>query len=238
MKNWFSKIYHSIFPYRRSDEKSNMTEEEIRIKEKIYMLERQIKDRGVRDEKVLAAVAKVPRHIFVPETIRDRAYMDGPLPIGKGQTISQPYIVAFMTEALRLSGEEKILEIGTGCGYQTAVLAEIAKEVYSIEIVEELGLSAKKILEELGYANIHTRIGDGYFGWPEEAPFDKIIITAAPHKTPEKLFEQLKIKGTMVVPVGSCHQELKIITKTETGLSEKFLLDVRFVPMTGEMEKQ
>ena len=215
-----------------------MDKEEIRLRERAYMVKKQIKGRGVSAPLVLEAMEKVPRDFFVPEHIKDRAYADGPLPIGKGQTISQPYIVAFMTEALGLKGDEKILEIGTGCGYQTAVLAEIAKEVYTIEIVEELGKRAEKTLKSLGYTNIHKKIGDGYFGWREKSPFDGIIITAAPRKIPVKLFDQLKTGCKMIVPVGEWHQELKSITRLEEGLEEKLLLDVRFVPMTGAIDKE
>lgn len=201
------------------------------------MVENQIIRRGVEDPLVLEAMRKVPRHLFVPETFRSFAYDDEPLPIGHGQTISQPYIVAYMTEALELKGGEKVLEIGTGSGYQAAVLAEIAKEVYTIEIVKPLYESAQRTLKELGYTTIFCRYGDGYRGWPEEAPFDAIIITAAPNRIPEPLVEQLKEGGRMVLPLGEGWQELIVIYKRKGFLEERRLIPVRFVPMTGEIQK-
>ena len=177
------------------------------------MVETQIKGRGVKDPRVLSALLKVERHRFVPKKYLNSAYLDQPLPIGEGQTISQPYIVALMTELLELKGNEKVLEIGTGSGYQAAILAELAKEVYTIEIIESLALRAKNRLLELGYQNIRVKAGDGYLGWPEAAPFDAIIITAAPDHIPKPLVEQLKEGGRMVVPVGSYTQELKKIVK-------------------------
>gem|GEM_PF-912409 len=176
------------------------------------MVERQIKDRGIADKKVLETMAKVERHLFVPEGLREAAYEDTPLPIGDGQTISQPYIVAYMTEAARLGPSDRVLEIGTGSGYQAAVLAEIVKEVYTIEILKPLADSAGARLKELGYENIDLRRGDGYKGWPEQAPFDAIIVTAAPPEIPEDLVDQLKVGGRMVVPVGAFFQELYLIT--------------------------
>jgi len=195
------------------------------------MVEQQINNRGVGDETVIAAMLKVKRHLFVPEELRSQAYEDYPLPIGEGQTISQPYIVAFMTEALNLSREDKVLEIGTGSGYQAAVLAEIVKEVFSIEIIKELAERAQKTLQEIGYRNIYIRHGDGFLGWPEEAPFDAIIVTAAPNEVPSKLVDQLKVGGRMVIPVGSFSQDLYLIKKTEDGYEKQRLLAVRFVPM-------
>ena len=165
------------------------------------------------------------------------AYADTPLPIGHGQTISQPYIVAFMSEALELKGGERVLEIGTGSGYQAAVLAELAREVYSIEIVEPLGREAEKRLRELGYSNIKLRVGDGYRGWPEAAPFDAIMVTAAPDHVPPALIEQLAEGGRLVLPVGSFFQELVRIRRTKDGTKQESLLPVRFVPMTGEAQK-
>jgi protein-L-isoaspartate(D-aspartate) O-methyltransferase len=201
------------------------------------MVEHQIKDRGVTDQKVLQAMMDVPRHIFVPaEYDVNTAYADTPLPIGHGQTISQPYIVAFMTEAAQLKGGEKVLEIGTGSGYQAAVLSKIVKEVYTIEIIEALGKNAEKVLKENGYNNVHVKIGDGYAGWPEQAPFDVIMITAAPDEVPNNLLKKLKVGGRMIVPVGSFVQELMRITKTEKGIANENLLPVRFVPMTGNKE--
>jgi len=202
------------------------------------MVEKQIEARGVKDKLVLEAMRKVPRHKFVPPGRRRYAYEDYPLPIGEGQTISQPYIVALMTELLKLKGDEKVLEIGTGSGYQAAVLAEIAKEVYTIEIVRPLHERSKKLLEELGYRNIFTKCGDGYNGWPEHAPFDAVIVTAAPPEVPQPLVDQLKPGGRLVIPVGEFYQELVRITKTPKGLKRESILPVRFVPMTGEAQKK
>jgi protein-L-isoaspartate(D-aspartate) O-methyltransferase len=179
---------------------------------------------------------KVERHNFVLPGDERRAYDDGPLSIGEGQTISQPYIVAIMTELGHINSESKVLEIGTGSGYQSAILAEIAKEVYSIEIVELLGLRAKDLLHKLGYENIQVRIGDGYKGWAEAAPFDAILVTAAPDHVPQPLIDQLKVGGRMVIPVGEFYQELEVITKTASGIDRQKIIPVRFVPMTGEAE--
>jgi protein-L-isoaspartate(D-aspartate) O-methyltransferase len=199
--------------------------------ERRQMADLQIRARGVRDALVLAAVAKVPRHFFVPEHLRNIAYADEPLPIGDGQTISQPYIVAYMTEALRLHGGEKVLEIGTGSGYQTAVLAEIAGEVWTIELIEPLARRARAALEGLGYANIRYRVGDGSGGWPEEAPFDAIIVTAAAPVMPSALERQLGPGGRMIVPVGTDLQQLILVRRTKKGLERETLLGVRFVPL-------
>ncbi len=194
--------------------------------------------RNVSDKLVLSAMRKVPRHEFVPENMKRYAYEDRPLPIGEDQTISQPYIVALMTELLGLKGNEKVLEIGTGSGYQAAILAEIAKEVYTIEIIPSLAKSAEERLRRLGYKNIIVKIGDGYKGWEEHAPFDGIVVTAAPDHIPQPLVDQLKVGGKMVIPVGSMIQQLKVITKTESGIKEKSVLPVRFVPMTGEAQQK
>lgn len=202
-------------------------------KQRLIMVERQILARKVRDPKVLEAMRKVPRHNYVPETLRGQAYEDEPLPIGYGQTISQPYIVAYMTEQLDLKGDEKVLEIGTGSGYQAAILAEIVRSVYTIEIVEPLADQAKGILSQEGYHNIQFRTGNGYLGWPECAPFDAIMVTAAPQDLPNALIEQLKAGGRMIVPVGDWTQNLLLITKTESSYSVKNLLPVRFVPMVN-----
>ncbi len=202
------------------------------------MVETQIKARGVKDPHVLSALLKVERHRFVPEKYLDSAYYDQPLPIGEGQTISQPYIVALMTELLELKGDEKVLEIGTGSGYQAAILAELAKEVYTIEIIESLASTAKERLSKLGYQNIKVKAGDGYLGWPEAAPFDAIIVTAAPDHIPKPLVEQLKEGGRMVVPVGTFTQELKKIVKRSGKMETIGVVPVLFVPMTGEGVKQ
>jgi protein-L-isoaspartate(D-aspartate) O-methyltransferase len=197
------------------------------------MVEDQIRARGVRDSRVLAAMRKVPRHRFVPDEHQAAAYGDHPLPIGFNQTISQPYIVAFMTEALRVDQDAKVLEIGTGSGYQAAILGEIVAEVYTIEIVSPLAARAAALLEELGYANVHVKDGDGYAGWPERAPFDAIMVTAAPDHVPQPLVDQLAVGGRMVIPVGVVDQELRVLTKQADGqLREEERLPVRFVPLT------
>jgi protein-L-isoaspartate(D-aspartate) O-methyltransferase len=203
------------------------------------MVAHQIEARAVRDARVLAAMRRVPRHRFVPADLREQSYEDHPLPIGHGQTISQPYIVAFMSEALGLKGGEKVLEIGTGSGYQAAVLAELCKDVYTIEIVKPLAESAQAVIKELGYKNVSVRAGDGYRGWPEQAPFDAIMLTAAPEHVPKPLLDQLKVGGRLVLPLGSYDQDLVRLTKTAEGVKREVLLPVRFVPMTGEaLEKR
>ena len=202
------------------------------------MVESQIKSRGVKDTRVLSAMHKVERHLFVPKEFQDSAYSDQPLPIGEGQTISQPYIVAIMTELLELRGGERVLEVGTGSGYQAAILAELAKEVYTIEIIEKLASSAQKLLLELGYQNVSVKTGDGYLGLPEKAPFDAIIVTAAPDHIPRPLLDQLKEGGRMVVPVGAYSQELKKITKRAGKTETMVIIPVIFVPMTGEVVKK
>lgn len=195
--------------------------------------------RGITNELVLAAMGKVPRHEFVPVELRGEAYADGPLPIGHGQTISQPYIVAFMTEILDPKPMDRVLEVGTGSGYQAAILAELVSEVYTIEIVEPLGERAAADLKRLNYTNVHVRVGDGYQGWPEEAPFDSIIVTCAPEKVPQPLMEQLKDGGRMIIPVGDRGvQELVLLQKQNGELNQKAVLPVRFVPMTGEAAQQ
>jgi protein-L-isoaspartate(D-aspartate) O-methyltransferase len=198
------------------------------------MVAQQIEARDVRDPRVLAAMRKVPRHLFVPPSLAEEAYDDHPLPIGEGQTISQPYIVALMTELLGLKGGERVLEVGTGSGYQAAVLAEIAGEIYSIEILEPLARSAAATLAELGYGSVKVRAGDGYLGWPEAAPFDAIIVTAAPDHVPQPLVDQLRVGGHLVIPVGVSYQELVVCTKTAAGVTRRSVIPVRFVPMTGE----
>lgn len=199
------------------------------------MVETQIKARGIKDERVLKAMLKVKRHLFVPQNLRDSAYGDFPLPIGEGQTISQPYIVALMTEILDLKPEDKVLEIGTGSGYQAAILAEIAKEVYTIEILPKLAERAEKLLKDLGYKNIKVKCGDGYLGWEEFSPFDKIIVTCAPDHIPQPLIDQLKDGGRMVIPVGGrFYQELVLVEKREGKIERKGIIPVLFVPMIRE----
>ena len=200
-------------------------------RERKDMVDFQIRRRGVSDRKVLKAMLKVPRHLFVPEQMRELAYGDEPLPIGEGQTISQPYIVAYMTETLRLRGREKMLEIGTGSGYQTAILAEIAREVYTVELIPELSARARGLLEKLGYRNINFRVGDGTLGWPEHAPYDAILVSAAPASVPPALIDQLKVGGKMIIPVGTDFQELVLVTRKESGWEEQRLIGVRFVPL-------
>jgi protein-L-isoaspartate(D-aspartate) O-methyltransferase len=202
------------------------------------MVEKQLKFRGIKDERVLATMAKVPREEFIPVDTRSDAYEDGPLPIGYDQTISQPYIVAFMTEQLRPKSSDRVLEVGTGSGYQAAILAELVSEVYSIEIVEPLAKNAEATLQRLGYKNVHIKIGDGYKGWPEAAPFDAIIVTCAPDKVPQPLVDQLKDGGRMVIPVGDKFaQQLYLLEKKSGQLKQSATLPVRFVPMTSEGQK-
>lgn len=199
--------------------------------ERENMVEAQIAARGVKDKNVLKAMRKVPRHVFVPKDMKTHSYNDEPLPIGEGQTISQPYIVAFMTEILQLKEDDVVLEIGTGSGYQTAVLAEIVNEVYSIEIIKSLSTQAQVILQKLEYGNIHFKTGDGSHGWVEHAPFDKIMVTAAPSKVPEKLQNQLEVGGRMIIPVGAAFQELVLVFKGKKKSKKKSLIPVRFVPL-------
>ena len=197
------------------------------------MITNQIVARGIKDTQVIEAMRKVPRHFFVPENSRESAYDDRPLPIGEGQTISQPYIVAFMTEALDLSPEDKVLEIGTGSGYQAAILAEIVREVYTIEIRPKLGETAQERLEEMGYKNIFVKIVDGYKGWPEKAPFHAVIVTCAPEKIPRPLIDQLTDGGRMIIPVGEKRgiQKLVLLRKEKGMIMKKAVMDVLFVPM-------
>lgn len=201
------------------------------------MVLEQLQGRDIKDPLVLAAMLKVPRHEFVPSSIIEAAYEDCALPLKLGQTISQPYIVAYMTQALRLRGTERVLEIGTGSGYQAAILAEIVPEVYTIEILPELHDYAETILNRLGYKNIHSRVGDGYMGWPEYAPFDCIIVTAAPEAVPQPLIDQLKEGGRMVIPLGMGDQDLTILEKGKSGVMRRSTIPVRFVPMTGKAQE-
>jgi protein-L-isoaspartate(D-aspartate) O-methyltransferase len=201
------------------------------------MVRETIAARGVKDARTLVAMRQVPRHLFVPPGLVSQAYADYPLPIGHAQTISQPYIVAFMTEALGLEGGEKVLEVGTGSGYQAAVLAEIAAKVYTIEIVPALAEDARERLARLGYGNVEVRAGDGYAGWPEAAPFDGILVTAAAPRVPRPLKEQLKDGGRLVLPVGDEYQEVVVVTRRGEAFEERRVLAVRFVPMTGEVRR-
>jgi len=208
------------------------------IKAREFMVRAQVAARGVHDHRVLNALLKVPRHLFVSEALQHRAYEDLTLPIGCNQTISQPYIVGFMSEAAKLQPTDKVLEIGTGCGYQAAVLSYLCQKVYTIEILEPLAKQAQKVIQKLGYSTLHMRIGDGYEGWPEAAPFDAIIATAAPEQVPQTLLNQLKIGGRLIMPVGHFpDQHLLRITKTEAVIEEEYLLPVRFVPMTGKVQE-
>ncbi|WP_030005922.1 protein-L-isoaspartate(D-aspartate) O-methyltransferase [Picosynechococcus sp. NKBG042902] len=197
------------------------------------MVKQQIIARGVNDPAVLAALQQVPRHRFVPDSLQNLAYADQPLTIGYGQTISQPYIVAYMTEAAHLTPSSKVLEIGTGCGYQAAILAEIAQEVFTVEVVPELARQARDRLEQLGYKNIHYKIGDGYQGWSEFAPYDAILVTAAPDHRPQPLLQQLAVGGHLVIPVGTIGQRLEVLHKTSTDLEMEKAIAVRFVPLQG-----
>lgn len=209
-------------------------EEDILSKMRLKMVDSQIAARGIQDERVLAAMRKVPRHEFVPTAEKLLAYSDGPLPIGHGQTISQPYIVALMTELLQVQPTDKVFEVGTGSGYQAAVLAEVAKAVFTVEIVEPLYEQAKARLEKLGYQNVHVRFGDGTKGWPEEAPFDKMIVTAAGLKIPDTLIQQLKDGGKIVMPVGEIEQVLVVGEKRGNVLKTYESIPVRFVPLVEE----
>jgi protein-L-isoaspartate(D-aspartate) O-methyltransferase len=207
-------------------------------RERQRMVQEQLMPRGIREASVLAAMAKVPREEFVPADSRTASYEDGPLPIGYGQTISQPYIVAFMTEQLRPKPSDRLLEVGTGSGYQAAILAELVADVYTIEIIEPLAKNAEATLQRLGYKNVHVKVGDGYSGWPEHAPFDAITVTCAPDHVPQQLTDQLKDGGRMIIPVGGRFaQELYLLEKKDGRLRESAVLPVRFVPMAGEAQK-
>ena len=202
------------------------------------MVKEQIAERGVHDERVLAAMRKVPREQFVPEPMRSLAYADSALPIGPEQTISQPYVVAFMTEQLRPQKTDRVLEIGTGSGYQAAILAELVREVYTIESIDSLGKTAEATLRRLGYKNVHAKIGDGYRGWPEHSPFDAVIVTCAPEHVPQPLVDQTKDGGRIIIPVGSFgEQDLYLLEKKAGLLTRTAVLPVQFVPMSGEATK-
>lgn len=220
---------------RTESEERARTRESVRIAALRHdMVRRQLENRGIRDTAVLRAMRTVPRHRFVPGVPAAVAYDDRPVPIGHGQTISQPYIVAFMAEAASLEPDDRVLEIGTGSGYGAAVLGELAGEVYTIEIVPELASQARWALEEAGYRNVHVRTGNGWLGWPGHAPYDAIVVTAAPDQVPRALVEQLAMGGTLVVPVGEWVQTLRVLRKTPEGLELRASLPVRFVPMVGE----
>ena len=213
------------------------SETDAQFEQRERMIQEQIVARGVRSPAVIDALRAVKRHLFVPANVRSQSYSDGPLPIGEGQTISQPYIVALMTELLNAGKTSKILEIGTGSGYQAAILGQICGEVYTIEIVDVLCRRSADLLKELGYDNVFVRCGDGFAGWPEKAPFDGIIVTAAPPDVPPPLIEQLAEGGRLVIPVGVNWQELKVLTRENGKIKTKDVIPVRFVPMTGEAQK-
>ena len=226
-----SLVHSNNYPRPDYSTLSNPTDKSNR---RAAMVNDQLVSRGFTDRDVLDAMGKVPRHRFVPEQWQSRAYADGPLPIGDGQTISQPYIVALMTQLARPMADSKVLDVGTGSGYQAAVIAEIVDQVYSIEINEQLADHARQLLEDLGYDNIHVRCGDGHRGWPEQAPFDAILVAAAPDHVPETLVEQLAIGGRLIVPVGKTAQTLMLIEKREDGsITRRAVAPVAFVPMTG-----
>src|SRR5262245_49955670 len=231
-------IFHGCSANRRQEAASTGTQTgkpaEQFEEQRRMMVERQIRARGISDKAVLEAMLKVPRHLFVPADKAELAYQDNPLPIGKDQTISQPYIVAYMSEAVELTKNDKVLEIGTVSGYQAANLGELAKAVYTIEIIPELSERARRTLSELDYKNVHVKTGNGYEGWAEYAPYDGIVVTAAPDEVPKALVDQLAMDGKMVIPVGAGDQEMMIITRTANGLIEKRTIPVIFVPMTGK----
>ncbi len=229
--NWFS-----VTQKEQQKKPESQDAEFARLRDR--MVREQLQARDIKDQLVLEAMLKVPRHEFVPPEYRRSAYADGALPLKMGQTISQPYIVAYMTQALKLNGTERVLEIGTGSGYQAAILAEIAAEVYTIEILPQLQDEAVGVLNRLGYRNIQFRTGDGYMGWPEKAPFDCIIVTAAPEEVPQPLIDQLKEGGRMIIPVGVMSQDLVLIEKEKSGITRRSTMAVRFVPMTGKAQEE
>ena len=226
------------FPRSPKEQNINAPGEAELSKRRERMVQEQLQTRDIVDSRVLSAMLRVPRHKFVPMDFVDSAYEDNALPLKMGQTISQPYIVAYMTQALDLNGTERVLEIGTGSGYQAAVLAEIVPEVYTIEILPELQKQASTVLSELGYRNIQFRVGDGYAGWLEYAPFDRIIATAAPQNIPQPLIDQLKEGGRIVIPLGALNQELTILEKTHSRITSRSAIPVRFVPMTGKAQEK
>jgi len=206
--------------------------------ERVAMVRNQLVRRGIHNKAVLKVMEQVPRHLFVPKKLQHMAYNDHPVPIGLEQTISQPYIVAYMTEALAPKAGQRVLEIGTGSGYQAAVLSELAGSVYSIEIVAQLAKRARDTLKKLGYDNVQVKQGDGYAGWPDQAPFDAIMVTAAPDHVPQPLVNQLALGGRLVLPVGETQQTLMVLIRTEDGVEQEATLPVLFVPMTGEAERR
>jgi protein-L-isoaspartate(D-aspartate) O-methyltransferase len=223
---------------KKMETKNSLTQTEQYQESRNAMVEIQIRNRGISDENVLNAMRKVPRHQFVPTSLQQQAYRDEPLPIGENQTISQPYIVAYMSEQLDLKKDHRVLEIGTGSGYQAAILAELCDSVFTIEIIPTLSQKAQTTLMKLGYKNIFLKIGDGYLGWKEKAPFDAIIVTAAPDHVPQPLLDQLKLGGRLVIPVGNYTQYIVLIQKTKDGINKQKKLPVRFVPMTGKAEEK
>jgi len=223
----------------KTEGKVEEEEEDVFIKKRANMVKYQLEYRGITDEGVLTAMGKVPREAFVPDSYDNQAYDDGPLPIGEGQTISQPYIVALMTELLKPAPDDRVLEIGTGSGYQAAILAEIVSEVYTIEIIESLSLNAQKACRDLGYENIIFKVGDGFIGWEEYAPFDGIIVTCAPDEVPQPLIDQLADGGHLVIPVGGGYpQMLKVLTRHGDEIETETITAVSFVPMTGIAEEE
>lgn len=223
----FPAIFHPV---------SSMGNDETWMKQRLELID-VLRKQGITNQNVISAMIEVPRHEFVPLALRNYSYLNQPLPIGHDQTISQPYIVAYMCQALDLKEDDRVLEIGTGSGYNAAVMSQIVETVYSIEIIPDLGTSAEKLLGKLGYSNIEINIGDGYQGWPEHAPFSAIILTAAPSEIPQPLIDQLAENGRLLAPVGTDWQDLVLVEKTPDGLMRKNLIPVRFVPMTGEAEK-
>jgi protein-L-isoaspartate(D-aspartate) O-methyltransferase len=216
-----------------------MTQEDL-VQQREKMVETQLENRDIQSERVLEAMKKVPRHLFMPASVRQYAYIDSPVPIGKGQTISQPYIVGLMTQTVDPKPGDRALEVGTGSGYQAAVLGELVQEVFSIEIIPDLAERAEKVLAESGYDNVEVRQGDGYQGWPAKAPFDIILITAAPEEIPQPLIDQLAEGGRLVVPVGPQGeiQTLTLVTREKGEVKKSYITDVRFVPMTGEVQQR
>ncbi len=236
---WASRVWAQERVEARAavQESSRTPDEDPFLEQRREMVARQIEARGIRAPEVLGALAAVPRHEFLPAARWHEAYEDHPVWIGDGQTMSQPYIVALMTELLELDGDERVLEIGTGSGYHAAVLSRVAAEVFTIEIRESLAVRAREQLTSLGYDNIEFRVGDGYRGWPETAPFDGIILTAAPREVPQPLIDQLAVGGRLVAPVGEYFQDLIVITRGEDGVTRRKVAPVRFVPMVGEAQK-